>query len=109
FEHGQYDSSASLLDAAKKLGETLFTPSLELLEILVIGKTEDIGRYQYLLQEFIKKYPDTDQSAYAKKLLDTSRKFEEAEEKRKGIQFSTTFDEPHYFVLVYDSNPQRNE
>ncbi len=109
FERQDYGSTATLLTTARELGETSFTPSLELLQILLAGKIEDITRYQYLLQEFVKQYPDSDQSAYAQKLLDTSRKFEEAEEKRKGIEYSTELDEPHYFVIIHDRSAQVDE
>jgi hypothetical protein len=109
FEGGRYDSASAIVDNALAMGETSFTPNLKLLQILIIGQTEDISRYQYSLQEYIKAYPETEQAQYAQKLLEASRKFEEAEEKRKGIQFSTAFDEPHYFVLVYAIKDKANE
>ena len=37
------------------LGKTVFTPTLELLKILIVGKTEDINQYQFPLDEFIKE------------------------------------------------------
>jgi tetratricopeptide (TPR) repeat protein len=109
FEGGHYDSARFVLKNALNMGETSFVPTMKLLEVLIIGKTEDISRYQYELQEFIKAYPDTEQAQYAQKLLETSRKFAEAEEKRKGIKFSDAFDEPHYFVLVYAKSDKINE
>ena len=101
FDAGHYDSANAVVNNALTLGETLFNPSLRLLQILVIGKTEDISRYQYSLQEYIKAYPETEQAKYAQKLLEASRQFEKNEEKKKGIQFSTRLEGPHYFVLVY--------
>jgi tetratricopeptide (TPR) repeat protein len=101
FEGGYYDSASVVVQNARSLGETSFAPNLRLLEILIIGKTEDISQYQYSLQEYIKAFPETDQAAYAQKLLDASRQFLEAEEKRKGIRFSAASEGPHYFVLVY--------
>ena len=101
FEGGHYDSAKTVVQQALVMGETSFNPSLELLQLLIIGKTEDISRYQYSLQEYIKTYPDTEQAQYAQKLLEASRQFEKDEEKKKGIEFSTQFDQPHYFVLVY--------
>ncbi len=109
YGRNRYDSSSAILARATSLGETSFTPALHLLEVLIAGKTEDISRYQYLLQEFVKTHPDTEQARYAEKLLDTTHKFEAAEEKNKGIQFSAGFDQPHYFVLVYASRKGGNE
>jgi hypothetical protein len=79
----------------------VFTPSLELLSILIVGKTEDINKYQYLLDEFSKKYADMEAGAYAKKLLDASRNFQQKQELMKGIQYIRSLEEPHYFVMVY--------
>jgi tetratricopeptide (TPR) repeat protein len=109
FEGGHYDSANHVVEEALRMGETSFNPTLKLLQLLVIGKTEDISRYQYSLQEYIKNYPDTEQAQYAQKLLEASREFEQAEEKRKGIQYYTSFDEPHYFVMVYPRKQNANE
>lgn len=109
FDAGYYDSAKVIIEDALRLGETSFDPSLKLLQVLVIGKTEDIGKYQYTLQEFIKAFPETEQGQYAQKLLDASRKFSEEEEKRKGIRFGTSFDAPHYFVLVYQKSANMHE
>lgn len=109
FEAGHYDSARVVVDNALRMGETLFNPSLELLKVLIIGKTEDISKYQYTLQEFIKRYPEIEQSQYAQKLLDASRRFVEEEEKRRGIQYRASFDDPHYFVLVYPKGVNLHE
>lgn len=98
---GHYDSAQRIVENALAMGETSFTPSLQLLQVLITGRTDDISRYQYSLQEYIKSYPGTEQAEYAQKLLDASRQFQKDEEIKKGIVFSTSFDEPHYFVLVY--------
>jgi TolA-binding protein len=109
FDAGHYDSAQVIVKNALDLGETSFNPTLKLLEILIIGKTEDISKYQYSLQEYIKAYPDTEQAQYAQKLLDASRQFVDAEEKRKGIRFLSSFEEPHYFVLVYPQSDDISE
>src|SRR5690606_246445 len=69
--------------------------------ILVLGKTEEIARYQYRLESFIKQYPETEVTAYAEKLLKASRDFELKREKEKGIKYIASFDEPHYFVMIF--------
>ena len=86
---------------AQTMGETSFTPQLDLLQILITGKTEDVTRYQYELGEFVKKYPDSKLNAYAETLLASSRIFLEKSERAKGIRFVASFDEPHYFVIVH--------
>jgi len=101
FEARQFEEALTLLNKALSEEKTSFTPNLQLLKILVIGKIESIAQYQYSLDEFIKNNPETEVTDYAKKLLATSRDFELKREKEKGIQYIRSFDEPHYFVLVY--------
>jgi tetratricopeptide (TPR) repeat protein len=101
FEKDSLRLASGLLQQAVALGETSFTPSLSLFSILLTGKTEDISRYQYQLEQFIKTYETDPLAAYANKLLTASRDLQKSEEKRRGIQYVKSFDEPHYFVIVY--------
>lgn len=101
FEADSFQLASTVLAEAFQLGETTFTPTLELLKILIVGKTETIYQYQLELDQFIKKYPESAISNYASRLLETSKKFQENEEKRKGIHYVRSLEEPHYFVLVY--------
>ena len=86
---------------ALSLGETGFTSQLELLKILITGKTEDITKYQFELGEFLKKYPEGSLKPYAENLLASSKGFQEKVERAKGIRFSNVSSDPHRFVLVY--------
>ena len=101
YKEKNFIGSLLSLDDAFALGETTFTPTLQLLKILITGETEDVSLYQYQLDQFIKAHAGKEITAYAQKLLDASREFQSKEEKRKGIQYVKSFDEPHYFVLVY--------
>jgi tetratricopeptide (TPR) repeat protein len=101
FKDENFIGSLLKLDEAFALGETSFTPSLQLLRILITGETEDVTLYQYELGEFIKANEGKEIATYAKKLLDSSREFQSQAEKRKGIQYVKSFDEPHYFVMIY--------
>jgi tetratricopeptide (TPR) repeat protein len=91
------DKTASALT----LGETGFTSQLELLQILIMGKTEDVTKYQSELGEFMKKYPDGPMTAYAKTLLEASKTFLQKVEKAKGIRFANEPGMIHYYVIVY--------
>ena len=82
------------------LGDTGFTPQLELLQILIMGKTEDVTIYQAELDEFIKKY-DGPMKEYAQTLLEASNTFLQKVEKAKGIRFVNSPEMPHYYVIVY--------
>lgn len=101
FKDGKFSASLEGIEQGLNLGETSFNPQLELLRILIVGKTEDINQYQYQLDQFAKKYPDTPAGQYAAKLLEASREFVKKKEQRLGVQYIRSFEEPHYFVLVY--------
>lgn len=101
FQDGQFSASLENIQKGLALGETSFNPQLELLNILIVGRTEDISQYQFQLDQFSSKYADLPVGEYAKKLLDTSREFQVRKEKAGGIQYIRSFEEPHYFVLVY--------
>jgi len=85
-------------------GETNFIPQLEFLKILIMGRTEDVTKYQYELGEFIKKYPKEPLKNYAEQLVASSKTFLEKMEKAKGIQFSKDLEGPHFFIVVYNSS-----
>ncbi len=101
FQRNNLRGTQEKLRQAKAIGETQFTPQLEILQILITGKTEDVARYQFELGEFIKKYPEGKLHAYAEELLTSSNAFLDKTERAKGIRFVASFEEPHYFVIVH--------
>ncbi len=84
-------------------GETSFTPQLELLKIIIMGRTDEVTHYQYELDEFIKKYPKDPLKDYAGQLVASSKSFLDKLEKAKGIQFDKNLIGPHFFVVIYNS------
>ncbi len=101
FQKNNLRGTQDKIRQAKEIGETEFTPQLDLLQILITGKTEDITRYQYELGQFIKQFPENKLNIYAGELLASSRSFLEKSERAKGIRFNASFEEPHYFVIVH--------
>jgi tetratricopeptide (TPR) repeat protein len=101
YNQGNLREAQEVTAKANQLGETSFTPQLELLKILITGKTEDVTRYQYELGEYIKKYPDGPVTPYAQELLAASKTFLDRIEKSKGIRFANEPDVTHYVVIVY--------
>ncbi|SHG93703.1 TolA-binding protein [Chryseolinea serpens] len=101
YQNGEYRQALQALDQAAEMGETSFSSNIELMKVILMGKTEDINQYQFALDQFIKTHPDDPLTTYAKKLLDASHTFQTDQEKVKGIQYIRSFEEPHYFVLVH--------
>ena len=77
--------------------------NFKLLEVLIIGKTENIAKYQYELSAFIEKNQESDLAPYAQTLLEASRDFEDRSVKAKGIRYVEYFEQEHFFVVVYES------
>jgi tetratricopeptide (TPR) repeat protein len=98
---GNLRSAQELTAEALTLGQTSFTPQLELLRILIMGKTEDVTKYQYELQAYIGKYPDGPVTPYAQELLAASKTFLDKIEKSKGIRFAHEPGEQHYVIILY--------
>jgi hypothetical protein len=101
---GQLVASTRKIDQAILLGESNFIPQLDLLKVMITGKTEDITRYQYELGEFAKKYPESPLQVYAKELLAASNTFLENAERAKGIRFVRNPSAAHQVIIVHKRN-----
>ncbi len=96
------DSAAAIvIKEAMAMGNTAFTPTMKLLQILIAGRTEDINQYEFMLDQFSKENAGTEAGSYAAKLLEASRNLKARLEVQKGIQYIRSLEEPHYFILVY--------
>ncbi len=104
FQANNLRAAQDKLKLAQQEGETTFTPQLDLLQILITGKTEDVTRYQFELGEYIKKYPDAALKPYAEQLLAASKTLLDKLERAKGIQFIKSMEGPHNFVVVYSTS-----
>jgi hypothetical protein len=102
FNNNDFVSAERALDDAMSLGQTDFSSRVELLKILITGKTEEATIYQYQLGEFIKKYPDDPIKAYAETLLEASRSVVAEAERIKGIRFTRNTDAPHQVVIIHN-------
>jgi tetratricopeptide (TPR) repeat protein len=103
YQQNNLRAAQEKIGQAFQVGETGFNPQIELLKILVVGKTEDVSRYQFELENYIKKYPAEPTKKYAEELLSSSRELQKRVEKAKGIQFSMELTGPHVFVTVYNT------
>lgn len=107
YKNEQYQkSTATLNEALNNFQETLFSPRLKLLKVLITGKTEDINLYQYQLSEFIKANPDSDITPYAEKLLEASKNFLQKQQRLLGTKYVPYFEQEHYFVVLYEAEKQ---
>jgi tetratricopeptide (TPR) repeat protein len=107
YEHyiaGSYDAANQVLQEAFSLGPTTFSPNLELLRILIIGKTTSIEQYETLLEQFSSDNAETEIGAYARQLLSASQGFLERQQQSGGTQYVRSLEEPHFFILVHPTS-----
>lgn len=106
-----YYKQDSMVHASKILNHAIqdytendFTDNLVLLKALITGKTDGLSNYKYALTKFMETYPKSDMKDYAQKLLDGIDSYQKKERERQGVHYTVYFDQPHYFVLLYQSN-----
>ncbi len=105
YKEGNYDQARPLVARGIELyPDNPFSDKLRILGILIDGKLEGEAKYKYELQNFIRQYPESPMRDYAQKLLDVARNFQVKEARRSGAKFKTYFDQPHFFVLVYQNS-----
>ncbi len=104
YEKTQYKKADSILNVnLRQYPENSFSEQLKLLQILVKGKTEGTAPYQYALGQFIENAQNERLRAYAAELLQASYAYGENKAKREGTRFIEDFNQPHYFILVYEN------
>ena len=105
FQLYKIDSLKMALDVIKdgtaKYPDNDFSDNMKLLQILISGKIDGIYKYQYELQDFKNKYPDSELLSYVDTLINSSHEFQQAELQKKEIHYVQYLDQVHYFVIVY--------
>ncbi|MDN5212667.1 tetratricopeptide repeat protein [Fulvivirgaceae bacterium BMA12] len=103
FTNGDYETATQIINRGKEgFEENDFSDNVRLLEILILGKTDDVYRYQSALTEFPKNYPESEMKAYAAELLSSSQNLLNEVKSAKAVKFIQDFDQNHSFVLVYN-------
>lgn len=105
YKDGNNDQARPLVARGIELyPDNPFTDKLRILNIMIDGKLEGEAKYQYELQNFIETYPESPIKDYVQKLLDVARNFEVKEAQRSGAIFNTYFEQPHFFIIVYENS-----
>lgn len=78
-----------------------FSDNMELLRIFLLAKTDGYYKYQYELQEFDDKFPESELLNYVNDLLTSAEDFQTRLATEKEIQYIPYFDQTHYCVFLY--------
>jgi len=110
FKEEAYDESRkNLRIGIGKYPDVAFVARLKLLEVIILGKTDDLHKYKYELGKFIEEYPDTEVTPFAKSLLQASDEYQKLLISRFGVKYIEDFRQPHYFILVYSNSDNLSE
>ena len=98
---GHLDSaSQKIFELLAVYPDVSFSANLELLQILIIGKSQPLADYQLQLQDFIEKYPDHELNSYAKNLLEASKTYRSRLVKLKAAEFFDSNTDIYFYAVL---------
>lgn len=104
YEEGTYQEIVYSSDSALAIHpDNEFSDNLALLRVLAIGQSEEERKYQYELNEFIKKYQESDILDYATSLAEASENFQQERYNSGRARYIEYFNQKHFFVIVYNA------
>lgn len=102
YRQDKFVQSRNVLNEALNLGQTDFTPNLELLGILLLAKTDGLTAYQEGLRKFLADYPESDLNNYARGLLESSEKYSASGKRDNASLYTEDPEARHYFIIAYE-------
>ena len=103
YRNGHYEEVLYSTDSVLRLEkENEFIDNIALLRVLAVGQTEEDHRYQYELDQFISKFPESDLVDYATSLLTASEQFQQERYNSAKARFIKDFEQKHLFIAVFD-------
>ena len=110
YKQGKFKRALSIInDGLRNYPENDFVDNMELLKILVIGKSESIYKYQFELNNFVKTYSESELKPYADSLILASETFQINLINSTRAQFKNKLTGNHFFVYVYETDPELSE
>jgi tetratricopeptide (TPR) repeat protein len=95
------DSANSIIkELLMEYPDVSFSANLQLLQILIIGKTQPLADYQLELQEFLELYPDHELNSYARDLLTASQTYRSNLVKLRAAEYFESQTDEFFFVVV---------
>jgi tetratricopeptide (TPR) repeat protein len=83
-----------------KYPDNSFSDNMTLLQIMIWAKTDGFYKYQYELQQFENKYPESELIDFVNHLISSSDEYQD-DMKKRDVQYIQYFEQTHFFVLLY--------
>lgn len=102
YQQGRYEQARQLtLEGLSLYEDNEFKDNLKLLDIMLVAKLDDVYKYQFELNNFIKDYPQSELIPYAQSLVRAYDDFQLNLVNSARARFKKDFDQQHFFILVY--------
>ena len=99
----EFKKSRNMVEnALRQYPDNEFTDNIALLRIMIIGKTEDVYKYQFELNSFIKTYEDSDLQEYVAELIKAAEAYQLNLVNSSQARFSTNLKKKHLYAIVYE-------
>ena len=103
YKEGEHKASMAMIDSTLNMfDESDYHDNLQLLRILNLGRVDDVYKYQYELNSFIRLNPESELQEYAQQLVSASEEHQINLFSSSRGQYVRTFNTQHYFLFVYD-------
>lgn len=110
YKNDNYNEALTLLqEGMNTYPENSFIDNAKLLEVMLIGKIEGEYTYQIALDNFIRKYPESDVIEFAKTLSKSYIEHQQNKINSAKIKFIENENQEHYFIIVYPHLNELNE
>ncbi|MCV9388672.1 type IX secretion system periplasmic lipoprotein PorW/SprE [Reichenbachiella ulvae] len=107
---GNYEEALTLInDGLAKYPDNDFVDNMNLLKIIVHGKSESVYQYEYELNNFLKEYSESELVPYVDSLVHASEQFQINLVNSSRAKFVKNFDQTHFFVFVYETDQELSE
>ncbi len=104
YDTGNYKSALNNLDASiAEYPDNVFTDNMALLRVLVIGKMDNIFKYQFELSNFKKSYPESELIPYVDKLIKESEEHQLNLISSSKAKWSKNLERKHLCVIAYEN------
>ncbi len=106
YQDGQYEEAMALAEEGLRLyPDNDFVDNMELLKILIEGKSGSIYRYESQLNGFLVTYSESELVPYVQELVTASEEYQRNLVNSSRARYSINFDQTHFFVFLYETDP----
>ncbi|MEM9325702.1 MAG: hypothetical protein AAGA85_08605 [Bacteroidota bacterium] len=103
FRRGQHEISIAMIDSTLSVyEESDYHDNLQLLRILNLGRIDELYKYQSELNTFLRQNEESELQGYAQGLLTASEEHQINLYSSSKGKYVRSFNNPHYFIFVYD-------